>query len=240
MKPEVLNTAVKDGLLYAIGSAAIWIALILTIIIIRDIVLALRSTNEGYRLAGIVAKGPLALALYVLGFLTATPYEHGGIQLPIFWFVMPWSAWWATGLIVYAIWSVSKSLFSISESENSTGLVAAGVSIVAAVGLVGIYHTDPDNKIKLLKGAIPLSLSTIGFLLCIFVLSMIAIGWSANSAKARGLTKTIATQIGMIVGSVIFGLPFLFLMITSFKEDRDMSSKTGIIWVPRVTDTVPY
>jgi multiple sugar transport system permease protein len=226
--------------MYAIGSAAIWIAIILTIIIIRDVVLAARSANEAHRRAGIVTKGPLALALYFLGFLTATPFEHGGLQLPIFWFVMPWSAWWATGLIVYAIWSVSKSLFSISESENSTGLIAAGVSIVAAVGLVGIYHTDSDNKIKLLKGAIPLSLATIGFLFCIFALSMIAIGWSANSAKARGLTKTIATQISLVVGSVIFGLPFLFLLITSFKEDRDMSSKTGIIWVPRVTDTVPY
>jgi multiple sugar transport system permease protein len=69
---------------------------------------------------------------------------------------------------------------------------------------------------------------------------MISIAWSYKSASARGITKTIATQLALLAGSVVFGIPFLFLLITSFKEDRDMSAKTGIIWIPRVTDTVPF
>ncbi|MFO0044055.1 MAG: hypothetical protein ACK53G_01265, partial [Armatimonadota bacterium] len=37
-----------------------------------------------------------------------------------------------------------------------------------------------------------------------------------------------------------FGIPFVFLLVTSFKEDIDMSSKNGIVWIPKVTDTVQY
>jgi multiple sugar transport system permease protein len=51
----------------------------------------------------------------------------------------------------------------------------------------------------------------------------------------------VATQLTLLLGTVVFGLPFLFLLVTSFKEDRDLVSKDGsIIWVPRVTDVVKY
>ncbi|RYG29929.1 carbohydrate ABC transporter permease [bacterium] len=39
---------------------------------------------------------------------------------------------------------------------------------------------------------------------------------------------------------MIFGLPFAWLLITSFKEDRDMASPNGLVWIPRVQRTVPY
>jgi multiple sugar transport system permease protein len=231
---------VKDGLIYSIASIATWIALLLTYFFVRDLVVAVTNKAGKKLSASALVSGGFALVLFLIGVVFTKPFVDGGIKLPIFWFVMPWTAWIAVGLVVYAIWSLGKTLSAVTYEEKRAGLIRALISIIVALGLAWLYQTDKDNKITVLTGGIPFSIATIGYLLVIFVLSMIAVAWGANSAKARGLTKTIATQIGLIGGSIVFGLPFVFLLVTSFKEDKDMSAKTGIIWVPRVTDTIPY
>ena len=230
----------KAGLIYSIASIATWLGIIFSFFFVRDLVLAM-TNKAGKKLnSSALVSGGVAVVLFLFGVVLTKPFTDGGFKLPIFWFVMPWTAWIATGLVAYAIWSLGKLLSAITADEKKSGLVNASIALVVALGLVWLYTKDPDNKITVLTGGIPFSIATIGYLLIIFVLSMIAVAWGANSAKARGVSKTIATQIGLVAGSVVFGLPFVFLLITSFKEDKDMSAKTGIIWVPRVTDTIPY
>ncbi|MEI7985182.1 MAG: carbohydrate ABC transporter permease [Armatimonadota bacterium] len=229
-----------EGILYSIASIATWIAFVLTIMFVRDIVLVVTSKSGRQLSRSSIAGGGVALVLFLIGVVFTKPFADGGFKLPIFWYVMPWTAWIGTGLVAYAIWSFGKTLSAITRAERSTGTLNAVVALGVAVGMAVLYRSDPDNKITVLKGGIPLSLATIGYLMVIFVLAMIAVAMSANSAKARGASKTIATQLGLLAGSVVFGLPFVFLLVTSFKEDKDMSAKTGIIWVPRVTETIPY
>ena len=229
-----------DGLLYSLASIATWFAVILTFTFVRDLILLKSQKSTTLSQNEIFARGLVAAGLFILGVVFTKPFAQGGFRLPIFWFVMPWTAWIAVALFSYAMWSLGRTFSSILESEKSSGLRSAIGAAVVALGLIGLYQQDPDNKITVLTGGIPFSVATLGYLLCIFVLAMIAIAWSANSARARGVSKTIATQLGLLAGSVVFGIPFLFLLVTSFKEDRDMSSKAGIIWVPRVTDTVQY
>ena len=229
-----------EGILYSIASIATWIAFVLAVLFVRDFVLVV-SSNSGRQLSrSSIAGGGAALVLFLIGVVFTKPFADGGFKLPIFWTVMPWTAWIATGLVAYAIWSIGKTLSAITRTEKSSGTLNAVVAFGAAVGMAILYRSDPDNKIEVLKGGIPFSVATIGYLMVIFVLAMIAVAMSANSAKARGASKTIATQLGLLAGSVVFGLPFVFLLVTSFKEDKDMSAKTGIIWVPRVTETIPY
>ena len=229
-----------EGILYSIASIATWIAFVLAVLFVRDFVLIVASKSDRQLGRSSMAGGGVALVLFLIGVVFTKPFADGGFKLPIFWYVMPWTAWIATGLVAYAIWSIGKTLSAITRTEKSSGTLNAVVALGAAVGMAILYRTDPDNKITVLNGGIPLSLATIGYVMVIFVLAMIAVGMSANSAKARGASKTIATQLGLLAGSVVFGLPFVFLLVTSFKEDKDMSAKTGIIWVPRVTETIPY
>ena len=228
------------GLMFSAASAATWMALILTFIFIRDAILLLGSKPSSKSPSSLITNAGSAIVLFLFGMVITKPFAGGGFKLPIFWFVMPWTAWVATALIAYVIWTLGKNLSAITPEEKANGIRSAGIAVVVAIAMIVLYRTDHDNKITILKGGIPLSIPTIGYLLCVFVLSMIAIAWSHHSAVARGVSKTIATQLGLVAGSIVFGLPFVFLLVTSFKEDRDMSSKSGIIWVPRITDTVPY
>jgi multiple sugar transport system permease protein len=231
---------ISAGLLFTAASFASWIGLILAIVFVRDATLLFGHKSNTKTPASVFSMGGLAVVLFLVGVVFTKPFAAGGFTMPIFWYVMPWTAWISTALTVFALWRLGKLATAITAEEKVAGLKAAGVSLVVAIGLVLLYRTDPDNKITILKGGIPFSFATIGILFCVFVLSMISIAWSYKSASARGITKTIATQLALLAGSVVFGIPFLFLLITSFKEDRDMSAKTGIIWIPRVTDTVPF
>ena len=229
-----------EGLLFSAASVATWAAMVMMFIFVRDAILVFGKNTTSKSQGSVVTTGGIAVALFIVGIAFTKPFAHGGFTMPIFWFVMPWTAWIATALMAYAIWTLGKNFSSITATEKTGGVKSAAIAFVAAIAMVMLYRTDSDNKITILKGGIPLSLATIALLVTLFILSMISIAWSFNSAKGRGISKTVATQLALLAGSVVFGLPFVFLLVTSFKEDRDMSAKSGIIWVPRVTDTVPY
>lgn len=229
-----------QSILYSISSIAIWVGLLTFAVFVRDAMLLYGKRTTSITQSSVLAKGGFSIAFFIVGSILTKPFTGGGFKLPIFWYVMPWTAWIATGLIVFAIWRVGHLLASINDQEKASALKSAGISALAAIAMIWLYKQDPDNKITILKGGVPLSITTILFIVVLFVLSMISIAWGYNSVRARGLTKTISTQAALLLGSFVFGLPFVFLIITSFKEDRDMSAKSGIIWVPRVTETVPY
>ena len=231
---------VTEGLLFSVASLATWASIILMTLCVRDAILLFGNRGSSKSQSSIFASGGLSVVLFLVGLRWTQPFVDGGFKMPVFWYVMPWMVWIAVALLAYAFWILCKLLSAITEKERVAGIQAITMSMAVALIMVWLYKRDPDNKISILKGGIPLSVTTLAFFGGIFVLSMIAVAASHNSARARGATKTIATQIGLVVGSVVFGLPFVFLLITSFKEDRDMSSKNGIIWVPRVTDTVPF
>ncbi len=43
-----------------------------------------------------------------------------------------------------------------------------------------------------------------------------------------------------MAGALVFGVPFLWLLTTSFKEERDLANTDGIVWVPQVQKTFAY
>lgn len=228
------------AIIYSVGSVATWAALVFFYLFVRDFMLLFGKRVSTISTGSVITKGVSALVLFLLGVVWTAPFSKEGFKLPIFWYVMPWSAWIATGLFAFALWRLGKTLTSLTSSEKIQDLRSAGIAAFVGAGMILLYKQDADNKINVLTGGIPLSIGVIGFIAALFILSMISIAWGYNSLRGRGITKVVATQAALVMGSVVFGLPFVFLLITSFKEDRDMSAKSGIIWVPRVTETVPY
>ncbi len=164
----------------------------------------------------------------------------GVFELPIAWFVMPWTAWIAAAALVMAAVRAVQALGAIARPERRARAVAAALWLLAAAAFVLLYRHDPASKVTILRGAIPLSPANLLAVVLFAGLAVAAMALAARSLAARGWAKGLATQAALLSGCFVFGLPFAFLLVTSFKEDRDMANKNGIVWIPRVQREIPY
>lgn len=203
------------NLLFAIGTLAAWFG----------------AASLGW---AALSKSSRGVAAGVAGalLLTAamTPAFQGGAGIPLVWFAMPFTAWGAVACLAMA---AQMSIQGALDQSTNRVIAGLGWAAVGAVFLV-LYRIDPESRIEILRGRILLSgvgaLAAAALAFAAFI-AMIAIG-------KRG--KLLATHAALLTGSVIFGLPFAWLLVTSFKEDQDMVSSSGLIWIPRVQRTVPY
>jgi multiple sugar transport system permease protein len=164
----------------------------------------------------------------------------GAVLLPLFWFVMPYSAWMGLLCAGFIIVRCTQAGFALNAHETIDRLKAAGLWALGLAVFLFLYFRDSENKITGLKGGIPLTMTTVAMLTLGLIAAMAAMVVAGRAARSRGFAKMAVNQIALIAGSILFGLPFAYLVVTSFKEDRDMSSPNGIVWIPRVQDTVPY
>ncbi|MBC8065537.1 MAG: carbohydrate ABC transporter permease [Chlorobia bacterium] len=187
--------------------------------------------------AGIGAIG-LLVGAWLPSRLEAKPAQP--VILPLVWFVMPYAAWLSVICLALLLVRVFQRWFALTLEESRDREKAALAWLVGFIAFIAIYQLDKDNKIEILKGGIPFSLETIAGLVLGLLAAMAAMIAAGRAVKSRGLSKALVNQVALIAGSIVFGLPFAFLVSTSFKEDRDMSSPNGIVWIPRVQDTVDY
>lgn len=194
-------------------------------------------TLRGLGIAAFLSAFGFVAGMFLKGQLV--PGE-GAYNLPIIWFVMPFSAWLAVVCLIFVLTRAFQSYFGLSTEEKQSALFATAIWFVVSIGFILLYRWDSENKITVLKGAIPFSLTTFLAVLGFAGAGIVAMVAAARASRTRGLAKAIISQIALIAGSIVFGLPFAFLVVTSFKEDRDMSSPKGIVWIPKVQQTLPY
>ncbi len=237
-----------DQVWYAVGTLASWVAVVYGFKLLRLLFFVgtgqldsdpRRTRNE--LIGASVATALLMLVCFVcLGPFQPQAKALAGVKFPLVWFVMPWTAWLGFSCIGMCLAKGVQSISAISKMEAGDTLKTAAGYLAGAVVFLVLYVRDDTSRIQILKGGIPMTWTTALGLVLIAAAAVGAIVVTANSANARGLGKTIVTQLALLAGSVVFGIPFVFLLVTSFKEDKDMSSKTGIVWIPKVTQTVPY
>jgi multiple sugar transport system permease protein len=162
------------------------------------------------------------------------------VVLPLVWLVMPYSAWLSAVCIAFILVRCVQAWFAIEGDERIDRLRAAGLWLIGLGACVYLYWKDPTNKIEVLRGGIPFSWTTTAAIVLGLIAAMAAMVAAGRAVKSRGFAKTVVAQLALIAGSLVFGLPFAFLVITSFKEDRDMSSQNGIVWVPRVQESILF
>ncbi|MBN9502567.1 MAG: hypothetical protein BGO01_17800 [Armatimonadetes bacterium 55-13] len=232
-------------MIYAIGTLLTWLgwfAAFRTVQLGLQMALGSNGPSDGkltrnLGISAVVAAVGLAIGATLPSLLEKRP---AGVVIPLVWFVMPYSAWLGVLCLVYGLVRLVQGFFAINEEERTDRLKAAGIWGIGLAIFGTLYKMDPDSKIEILKGGIPFSINAAASIILGLVAAMAIMIWAGRTAKNRGLSKTIVTQIALIAGSIVFGLPFAYLVITSFKEDRDMSSPNGIVWVPRVQETHPY
>ena len=162
-------------------------------------------------------------------------------RLPLVWFVMPWTAWLGFASLAMGLGRVAQAGLALNAEERRGRLAAAAAAWLGAAALFGLlYWNDKGNAINVLKGGVDFAPTTALALILLAVAAVVGMVLSARSLATRGAAKVVVVQAALLLGSFVFGLPFAFAIVTSFKEDRDMSSPNGIVWVPKVQDTVPY
>ncbi len=192
---------------------------------------------------GVIFSGAF-LAIRVTGWKPANLHA-GTINLPLVWFVLPLVTWLILGCLVGAgvcfaqFFAEPSQVVRQNKIKNALGWIAAGIAFLA----IQLFDKDAVGKgpiVLVYKGYVPIHWTVaIGFVV-LAVAAIFAMAAAANAARARGWAKIAVIHAMLLTGSILFALPFLWLLVTSFKEDQDMSSAHGIIWIPKVTQTRPY
>lgn len=184
----------------------------------------------------------LATALPILG-LAAILYPagsfEGGWRLPLVWWVAPFSGWLTATGCVLGLWSAAQAVMAFDGASRGTKWRQS--AFWAAAAGVGVWTWKLDGfQSAWLKGGVVLSAQGAVLLFALATATAVVATLVLRSARSSSLLRRLSTHTVLIAGSLVFGLPFFWLLVTSFKEDRDMASTEGLVWVPRVTETAPY
>ncbi len=233
------------GILFLVGSVGWWIGLTVLLFGIYGLAVSIwfRSPDAPVSSSPIQSFVRIAIgaALLVSGHLLTAPDDSGQtMRLPLAWPVMPVWCWAIAGIGFVVIQRLGQAATALNPDERNEKLKSACTWALVGTAIWGLGTTISTPGLEVMKGGIETPISRLAMLFGLAILAMIAMAAISRSSVAAGRARGVATQIALISGSVLFGLPFLFLIITSFKEDRDMSSANGIVWVPKVQQKVDY
>lgn len=153
---------------------------------------------------------------------------------------MPFAAWAAVVSFVFAAIRAVQAWMALRQLERGSRLLQAFAWLLAAAGFAGFFSSAGD-KIEVLKGAITMTPSTALWLVLLGTASVGLMALAGRSASGRGWGRTLVTHTALLAGCAVFGLPFAWLLVTSFKEDKDLITRDGkVVWVPKVSQLVPY
>ncbi|HEY3780939.1 MAG TPA: carbohydrate ABC transporter permease [Fimbriimonadaceae bacterium] len=242
------------SILYLIGTIATWVAWCsFGVAVFRGVEALLkpkgiarsRSTAAFVKAAATAAIG----FLVVLVFPMKSGLEMTGFRLPIVWPVLPFSGWGIFISVCFALYRgyqllIDRPVSSDDQTQSQQSQIRAwmrqAIAALICAFIFFLFYRSNKETIEIVKGSIPFSLTSALAIVLFAVVALILMAIAATSVTSRGVAKKVVLHVMLLVGSFVFGLPFFWLVITSFKEDIDMSSANGLVWIPKVSEEVPY
>lgn len=160
-------------------------------------------------------------------------HEKTGTYFPIVWLYTPLAGWILLIGAGMAIARFIQSRNSLTPEEAKSKLVGTGVWLMVAIAGF-LWLRDSKAEISILRGGVPLYWPLVLALLALMIVALIVMVRAEQATRARGLTKTAVTHLTLLAGTVVFGIPLLWMLSTSFKEERDLANADGIVWTPNV------
>ncbi len=231
-------------LIFSIGTLATWAGWTL---VLRALYLGLRllsnapgSDRPPIQRGAIIAAG-LAAVLLLIGRLSpgevGREIEGTGVRIPVVWFYTQFWGWMIVAALAFTLAHAIQAFLAITQEERKTKLIWcagwAGFGVLS-ISLFRFFQ----GQVTVFRGAFYLQPTTIGVLAIVATLALFLMAFSARRATSRTKNKNVITHFVLLLGCFVFGLPFAWLLSSSFKEDRDMSG--GIVWIPKVTETADY
>ncbi|MBX3117946.1 MAG: carbohydrate ABC transporter permease [Fimbriimonadaceae bacterium] len=235
----------RPELLYALGTLSYWLGWLLALrglYLLTKLWSKVKASPSQAHMRGLLISGAFSAVAFAIAY--SMPMELGrprepGLHIPIVWFVMPWTAWMVALCTVMAVIGIGQTILALNSEERRGRIKSSAVW--AIFGMIFLwFYSRSEIPIEVLRGTVSTSPAIIvGFVVLAFA-TMAAMALTANAVTGRRKSKAVATHLALLAGSIVFGLPFAWLLVTSFKEDRDMASPEGLVWVPQVSQTVEY
>ncbi len=236
---------IDAGLVYFILTAFTWVG---WIFLMRAALFGFKIAFDNYgfdeakAIKAMTISGGVGAVLLLLG--TAIPKELGrpapeGLTIPVVWLYTPLAGWI---LIIGAFMAISRLIQWRTALTPEEGLnrLKGMIAFAVIAGLGFWWLNTMQGQISVIRGAIPVPPQG---LIAFMVLALVALAVMVRAEKAtrsRGVAKTVVNQLVLLAGAIVFGIPFAWMLITSFKEERDLANTDGIVWVPQVQLTHPY
>lgn len=227
-------------LLFVIGSLAHWIGWVVLAMGIYHLVRAISAGRES-RAAWPLRRAALT-GLSAIGFFALAHVFTGGgkgVALPLAWPDMHPLGWVVLICAVAAASHGTGAFTGITPEERRrrgmSALVSLGVGALCVAWIMVFKH-----PFRWLTGWMTLTAPTLGFIIAVTLGTTAVMGWVARSAESHDRARRFLTQVVLFVGAVVFMVPLGWLLVTSLKEDRDIASTEGLVWIPLRTQTVPY
>lgn len=195
----------------------------------------------GMRRSALVSAG-VGAVLVVLAAGMPKPLGREGMEglwLPVVWPYAPLAGWILIGSAVMAVSKLIGLQSVIRQDQYGQQWRAIGVWLAVA-GLGWWWLASSGEKIWVLRGQLPLHLPVVLALVVLALVSMVVMVVVERQTRARGLAQGLIRHLALLAGCVVFGIPFAWLLVTSFKEERDIANSDGLVWTPQVQLTHPY
>ncbi len=237
----------NGAILYIIGTLATWGGWILAfraVLAAFHLLFQTPGSNRAKLVAQLTQSCVAAAVLLLVGVSIPMQPDPGvamdpGIRVPLVWALMPFTAWMVVAGIGLAIARTIQAATAITRAEGLKKLREAG--IWGLVAIVGFWmHLKGDGEVRVFRGALTLSPATLAILVLLMVGALAAMALAARRTESRGKSKAFVLHAVLITGSIVFGIPFFWLLCTTFKEDKDIISNDGLHLIPRVTQQVKY
>jgi multiple sugar transport system permease protein len=233
---------VSGSFIYLVGTLLLWAGGIATLILVSRVFGLLfngTSTERQQGASKLLLPAVLSGVGLFLGGLLSTPIGAKGWNIPLAWVVMPLTGWLSLACAIGATFRFVQAFLGLHAEERIRKALAGVVWLLIGAIFLSLFFKDPA-KAEVLRGAVPVQPSTVMAFVVLACAAILAMVLAGRSTKSRGHANAIVTQVALLAGSLVFGIPFAYLLVTSFKEDRDMVSANGIIWVPKVQLEVPH
>ncbi len=235
----------NPALLYLIATLCTWTGWVLVLSGVASCFRLLFKSAGGHPESlrrGMLLNGGIGALLLLVALFLPKPLGREvepGIHFPLVWVLMSWTGWGALVGLIFAVVRVIQSFTALNAMERSAKLQQAAGFAAAGAAFFYLYRRTGGTA-EIFRGAMPLNPTTIAAILGLAVAALAAMAWAARSTSNRGFGKTIVSHAALLVGSIVFGVPFAWLMVTSFKEDKDIAQADALRWTPYVTVTEPY
>lgn len=160
-----------------------------------------------------------------------------GIDVPLVWVQLSYQA---VGVLVGVIGTMTclAKAMMVRQGQASSATKSLGWSAFAIASYW--LYAKTGGEVVVFRGMIGLTPTKLALVFVLAALGMSAMAWSARSVQRSKRARALVTHAVLLAGTLVFGVPFAWLLVTSFKEDKDISTTQGMVWVPRVQRTVEY